>query len=679
MGQNLKLPTIFAAGLAGILTAHAISATLYSKDLNSLFEWTITLVLLALGFGALFFMLLPIAWEKFRDVPAAIKFWGATLAIASAAFFSSSLGVGFLIPFILAGLILTSFTLTSLHEIFNENRAVRLISAWVLGGLVSFFALGFFKNFHPAFLEFLLFTVLFSSILTVLFEKVLEQIIRALKSDPMEKIVSMAVLTLGLVSIVLTARLLVAFPYFFTSDFFLPAPHLIPAFFGTIILAQGLAAFILQQSDSYHWQASPFFVWMKRNLPGLLLASTISASAYLLATALVSSDIGFLDMFFQIDSPFWVNFLTLEADKIMTMRSVHPFVLLILRPLVWLISLFLNGDRFHAALLLNTIFAGVSVFLAWLFFKKRTGNTAYALLIAALLGFSNSHLVLGSFLESYIFSAAALISFIMLVQSKEGKFPHIVLAGLVTFGITITNFIQTCIALLLIRRDTKLIFKYVFIVLVLAVLLAFVQNVFYPTSDPFYVPNTFKTETVNIDTYLDLEPDLARKVLLSRMNVTFRNITLFSMVAPRPLVRYEETNCSPLCFRVMKYFRGEYLFASYVGLGSWLTRIWFLGLIIASLIFAWRLFKSPNQVFLQTALLLNIIFNFVLHIKYGDDPLLYTPNWTYALVFFFGISFEPLANRKWWQALLLIFLAGLLINNLDLFRKLFETILPYFS
>jgi hypothetical protein len=316
--------------------------------------------------------------------------------------------------------------------------------------------------------------------------------------------------------------------------------------------------------------------------------------------------------------------------------------------------------------------------MAWLFFKKRTGNTAYALLLAALLGFSNSHMVLSSLLESYIFSAAALILFLYLLQAKEDNFPQLVLVGLITFGITITNFAQTCIGFFLLRPDKKNIFRYMLLILAIATLLAFVQSAIFPKSDPFYIVSRFQSESFNIDSYGDLGAN-ATRVLISRMNVTFRNITLFSVVAPRPIIRYDEPHCEPLCFRVMRYFRGEYQYGSYIGFGSLLARTWFLGLIVASMIFAWQFFMAPKQSMLQATLVLNLLFNFALHIKYGDDPLLYTPDWTYALVFFFGISFERFANRKWWQIMLLIFLVGLLINNLNLFKTIFDGLLPFFS
>lgn len=678
MERNRNIAIILISGLFGVLTASILSTTLYRADLDSWSKWGITLSLLTLGFGVLFFWVFSWVWQKFIEGPAIVRVWGTLVAMVAAVFFSLHLNILFLLPLILATVFLTSFTFGSFQRIYDRSHTLSFLTAWALSGLISFFVMGFLRNFYTSSLVFLICTFMINAVLTVIVESILIQIKPSWNSNRTEWIIPIAVLLLGVLLIVWTLALLLKYPGFFTPDFFLIPVRLLPLFFGGIFLAQGWSAWLIQILNTEAWQSSPLLQWMGRNLPGLLLACTFSISTYLLATALVSYNVAFLDMFFQTDSPFWLNFLTSDADQLILMRAVHPFVYLILRPPVWLISLFLHGNKYHAALLLNTFFGGVCVFLAWLFFKKRTGNTAYSMLFAALLGLSTAHLVLSALLESYIFSGAALILFILLLQKEDSKFWQLVLAGLVTFGITLTNFIQTSIGFLLVREDRKNIVKYGLVVMALAVLLSLVQTTLYPHSDPFYVTSRFKTETYNIDSYSDLGPDKVRQILISRMNVTFRNINLFSMVAPRPIIRYDEPNCKPLCFRVMQYFRGQYKYASYIGFGSLLARTWFLALILAGAVFAWRFFKSPAQSMLQLALLSNIIFNFVLHIKYGDDPLLYTPDWTYALVFFVGISFERLADRKWLQILLFLFLGGLLVNNLNLFKTLFETMLPFY-
>jgi hypothetical protein len=203
--------------------------------------------------------------------------------------------------------------------------------------------------------------------------------------------------------------------------------------------------------------------------------------------------------------------------------------------------------------------------------------------------------------------------------------------------------------------------------------LAFIQHALYPSSEPFYAISNLTGESV----YRYELFEVPASVAVSRANVIFRNIALFSVVAPRPLVFLEELGCTFPCFNTIRYYRGAYQYASYIGFGSLLARTWFILLIAAGGLFAWKLLESPREASLQAALALNLLFNFVLHMNYGDDPLLYSPNWTYALVLFFGIAFEKSADKKWFQSALLIFLTALMFNNLEFLRKVLEAVLPF--
>jgi hypothetical protein len=673
MGRGSKIFIIFTSIGVGALTAYAIASTLYRNELDSTMGWVSTIALLTLGFGGTIFMILPKAWDGFSKVPLRIKLWGAALAFVSALCFSFSIGILFLIPLFLFGLIVTSLTISSLQEMDFPY----FVTAWAIAGLMSFFGVGFLKNFHPSFLEFFFITLILNFSLTWILENLIKEVAQSLKAETIKKLVSITPLAVGFVLLFLVLGVVKQYPKVFSSGFFLPVLQTIPVFLGLTILSQGITAFLIRQTNPYNWQKSTFVSWIKRNLPGLVLAGTIAISTYILATALVSPDLRYMDIYFHSDSPFWVNFLTETANEMIIMRAVHPFVLLILRPPVWLISLFLKGDTFQATLILNSIGGGACIFLTWLFFKKRTGKTTFALLIAALLGISTSHLVFSAFLESYIFSALALISFIVLLQYKEDSLPHSVFAGLLTFGITITNFIQTCVAFFLVRRDIKSIFKYVTIVLMFAVLLAFVQHMFYPTSDPFYITKNFKAESVYRYDYLDIPRAEGLRIFKSRVNVTFRNTALFSIVAPRLIVYTDDVSCFLPCFRIMRFFRGEFRYASYIGFGSFLVRTWFLLLVAAGVLFVWKFFKSPKETMLQLALVVNILFNFVLHVNYGDDLLLYSANWTYALVFFFGMSFERFSDKKWFQIPLLVFIVAIIFNNIELFHTILGAIVPY--
>ena len=129
-------------------------------------------------------------------------------------------------------------------------------------------------------------------------------------------------------------------------------------------------------------------------------------------------------------------------------RAVHPLAYIILRPLVWIASIFLNGNIYYSILTVIASSGAFSVFFVWFFLKENGQKSFYALLFAAILGATTTHLLFGSFVESYIFSATALLFFLVLLQRKKTSFGVLVSAGLIVFGITISNVAQTAIATL---------------------------------------------------------------------------------------------------------------------------------------------------------------------------------------------------------------------------------------
>lgn len=555
------------------------------------------------------------------------------------------------------------------------NFVLREIGSGILGGVVSFFGVGFLQNFHPSVLQFVLLTILLNAFFAFVLELVFEEFsLVFLKPTWHEKIIPLLGMSLGFAFLALTIQLLVQYPTFFSLEFFLLKPGFLPAFLGLTMLSQAGSVLLLHHPRLSGWRTSRMADWMRHNLPGLVLASVIALSTFVIATVFAQPGMVKTDNFFDADSGEWLNRLTADVEALTNMRPVHPFAFLILRPPAWLVSVLLNGDRAYAAFLLNSGFNGVCVFLTWLFFRQRTGNTTYALLMAALLGFSTSHLILGVFLESYIFSAAALIAFLLLLQRGAKPLAPLVFGGLITFGITMTNFIQTCILLFLETPGLKTISKYVLIVLALALLLAFVQDVLYPSSDPFYDPESYYLEgNYRFDVF-----EVERWNLIGRANALSRSIFAFSIVAPQPLILLEETGCTYPCVQIYYYDRrGNYFISSYEGFGRALALLWVFLLLCAGALFARKIVNSPRSSTLPAALLLNLIFNFILHMNYGDDFMLYSPDWTYALVFFVGIAYEEFSMKKWMQVALLLFLAGLMVNNLQLFRAILDAILPF--
>ncbi len=546
------------------------------------------------------------------------------------------------------------------------------VASLFLGGIISFFAAGFLQNFYPSPWGFVLLTMLLNILCAYFFELIKGHVIASWK---VREIVGILVLGAGAVFLFLTMQLLSQYPQLFLRELFFLEPDRIPAFLGLTIATKAGMVFLFQKQPESGWRESRFSAWVFQNLPGLFLASAITVATFALATTFSHPEFIYSDNYFDTDPGDWMNRLTANLNHLTVMRPVHPLAFLIFRPPVWLLSILLNGNKFYAALLFNSMLGGACVFLTWSFFKQRTNNSTYALLIAGLLGLSSSHLILSVFLESYLFSAAALIIFLLLLQREEKPLAHLAPAGLLSFGITMTNFFQTCILFFVTTPRIKAMFNYVLTVLLLATSLAFVQDALYPSSDPFYFPSSYSQEENYRFNIFEAPP----QSVSGRANALARSMLMFSVAAPQPLILLEETGCNFPCSMVYYFDKeGIYHISSYAGFGKTLALLWLIMLAAAGGLFLKHFRASPRSFSISTALLLNLLFNFTLHMNYGDDFMLYSPDWTYALVFFFGISYEGLSGKNWAQSILLIFLIGLMLNNLNLFREILNAVIPFY-
>jgi hypothetical protein len=67
-----------------------------------------------------------------------------------------------------------------------------------------------------------------------------------------------------------------------------------------------------------------------------------------------------------------------------------------------------------------------------------------------------------------------------------------------------------------------------------------------------------------------------------------------------------------------------------------------------------------------------------LHLGYGWEPFLYSPDWAYALIFFVAVSLAPLAKNRLFQGVMLVFLILLAYNQIQFFQFIFETLEPFY-
>lgn len=529
----------------------------------------------------------------------------------------------------------------------------RLILAWMLGIIPSYFMLGFLDRYYTSFIGFGLAAFLFHIPAALFVYYLFGRLRRDFQTRPFETGIAIALfaaLSLFGWSLLDGAN---QFPRLFEARTFLIQENRLLPFAVGVILSFAASAWMMTAFGK-RIRKSRLAQFLDANLGGLLLGliffSIYFLIAYIINQPVFNSD----DIFFDADSRLWRWRFATENYRDYYWRPVHPFALIVIRPLVGLISILFKGDTLVAAFALVAGTGALCVFLVWHFMKRAVGSSTYALLIASMLGASSAHLVFGSLIETYIFLAAVALIFIVLLL--ENKPLHaLVITGLVAFGITISNFGQTVIAHLMVRRSIRQLIVYGLIVAALVVPLTLLNNFVYPDSQPyFFDPSTYEGEGHN-----SFPPTLQRAHFLGRV------MFLHGMVAPQPLIYEEEIPFLKVwMFRAaikkepMRLARYETWF------DTSLAYAWLGLLLLGGMMFLKNLRRDDNR--FSLTFILTILFNFALHMQYGKDVFLYSVNWTYAVLLFLGLAWRDFAGKRWFQILLLIFIALLLANNLQL-------------
>ena len=421
------------------------------------------------------------------------------------------------------------------------------------------------------------------------------------------------------------------------------------------------------------WRKSALWTFGRENLPGLLLGSVFFAAYTLLSYVFNHPGRDLTENFLAADNFAWIGRLAWPDGTGIEMRAVHPFAFFIFRPLIWLFSLLFNGDRITAALLLVPLAGGACVLLAWMFVRKWTGSRVYALLMASLLGVSTSHILFASLVESYIFSAAVLLLFFVLLLEEKTHWLALVAVGVLTFGITITNFIQTFIAFVVARPRFKAIFLYGLLASAFAITLTDLHASVFPSALAFYDPAGAGVES---EYSIAILGQPAWRVT-GRVILLLRNILLYSIAAPHPFILTTEVGGTFPRFNFFRLTPGNYSFSSYDGWGKVLILAWLVLLAGAGLAFLWKSARA-RRFDLSAAFPLVILFNFILHLGYGYEPFLYSADWTYALVLFAAVSLSGFGKRRWFQAGLCIFIGLLMWNQWRFVQTILEAISPFF-
>lgn len=539
----------------------------------------------------------------------------------------------------------------SLQTLAEAGGRSRVLGAWLFACFFSFPLVGFLDNFYSSPIEIALLTVLLQAALGMggyFFMGRARRVAEERRFD--------AVIQSGLF-ILLTAFILWLFIYsqrvsLFPVSFFTLNGETRGVFFFASLLALPWQAWLhlKLKFDGYYnrMKATNFYAYVSANLAGLSLALAFCVLYLVFASVVNDPRFDVDDIFFDADGANWRIRLTTDNWADLYNRSVHPFVLLLFKPPVDLLGFLLEGNKLWGAYLFAALGGAVCVYLAWTFIKSATGSSIYASLIASLLGLSASHLIFGSLIESYIFLAAGLILFFVLLI-KDKPLPTLIAAGLLTIGITHSNFAQNMIALFTVKPNIKQMIRFVLAVVVLLVLLTLLNNILFPGAHPFFfAPSSLQAERQNLFPLNSL-----------RVHALIRAFFFHNVAAPSPI--FYDRDIPFIQFRFFKPEINE-LSRYDLPIQDIAVSVWLGLLTLGVFLFLWNLRNNPH-LRLSIALMGCMALNFGLHLRYGKELFLYTPNWTYALILLLGLSWKKVHDRRWFQAILLAFLFLLAWNN----------------
>ncbi|MBN8656645.1 MAG: hypothetical protein J0M11_12995 [Anaerolineae bacterium] len=469
------------------------------------------------------------------------------------------------------------------------------------------------------------------------------------------------------------------YPSMFSMDYIRFPQEWMPLFLLTALTSAILSLFLIPRSSSIITHYSLFTI---HHLPGLYSAGMFFLIELIISRTLNHPALEKNTVLFEADAGPWMTILA-SPESAPINRAVHPLSLILIRPLVRLVSGFMGEHYALGGMIVVSLVAAACVFMTWLFVKRATNSSTYAFIFAIFLGSTATHLLFGSLAENYIFGAAALIFFFLLLQNNETRFSFLVPVGLFLFGITITNIAQGVIALFANKFGFKRLIQYSLLVLSLGILLTVTTNIIYPKHITyFFVPediafefNFVSPENAGVlsDPIRLSEPSSITR----KLNVVLRSILLYGVVAPDVIKSISEKPPFPTIDLKTFDVRTQTL-ASYRGLANLPLALWLVLLAGAFFMFI-KTWRTSNHTPLMLGLLGALGFNFFMHLFYGTELFLYTSYWVYAFVLFVALAYSSLAEKTWLQWGLAIILLMLMVNNFNFIFSVFQALAPFYA
>lgn len=541
----------------------------------------------------------------------------------------------------------------------NPNMAKhsisRFIVSFLLGLCFAYIIIGFLNPVLDSILAIVISTLIIMTIANFIIDISLPATPLSLwRSNPF--VLSLPVFFIGTIYICLQ------FPEMFVwENISIPQQYLL-TFILTAIVSGFINCFLVQKIN----------VEIKNGL-GIYLGGMFFLIHLILSRTLNHPALSHNVVLFEADAGPWMEILA-RSESAPINRAVHPLSLIIIRPLMRLASFWMGEHYQLGAMLVVSATAGLCVFMAYVFIKRATESKTYAFLFAMLFGFSASHLLFGSLTENYIFGAASLILFFLLIQSNETRFSILIPAGLLLFGITITNIAQGVIGLFFNKFNFRRLIPFCVYVLVFGILLTLFTNSLYPKSITYF----FNPKDIAFELgFVKVVGEEPESNFAEKFQVTARTMALYGLVAPKPIEAISEKPPFPTIDLKTFDIRTHQL-ASYKGIANIPLVLWLI-LLAGSFVAFIKNIRTTKHLPLMFGLLGTLGFNFIMHLFYGTELFLYTPYWMYALVFFIALSLSEFAEKTWFQILLTLIVFIIAINNFNFIFSILKAVEPFYA
>lgn len=260
------------------------------------------------------------------------------------------------------------------------------------------------------------------------------------------------------------------------------------------------------------------------------------------------------------------------------------------------------------------IFGTLGAFFFWLFVYKNT-NTIQAFASLALLMTTMSFRVWAAVPETFLFSFFTLMLALNLMHLKAR--PEYVLLS--TLAGTTTNLFLGLMYLLLEYKNRTIILKILLSFILLAIMIAIIQQSIYPTAAHFFDIYAQKKEL--------------KHFVESFSSTQFRVFDFFISGFIVPLsseIKLPVTTASLW----QEFFSVTFLSSKRMML---LTILTIATLVMVYLMALYAFIKSNHKSTISKSILIFIGFELLLHLVYGDDPFLYSLNFTPLIIIFMSL------------------------------------------